>query len=196
MEPNYEAIALYERARRQGWWHRTWARLRRRPTRLLELSAAVAGNTICGRHYLGTQTVPLNQIRGTEGRPDTFDDAFHPIAKQTRERWLGIATAWLLGVGLPPVELIRLGALYVVRDGHHRISVARALEISEIDAVVTAWDVATAPRPVPDAANVSQGSLARMAARLHSAMAAWPAGHGRPNQDMAALQECIDCGTS
>ena len=164
MLPANEAIALYERTRRRGWWHRLAAWMCGRPTRLLDLTVLMAGGTIRAQHYLGAQTVPLRLIRGTEGRRDTFDDAFHPIERHIRERWLGIATAWLQGVALPPVELIRLGEFYAVRDGHHRISVVHALGIAEIDAIVTAWDVTAVPQPVSALAGVSQGATAGMGA--------------------------------
>lgn len=78
-----------------------------------------------------------------------FDDAFHPIRTHTELRWRRVARAGLAGVTLPPVELIRIGEAYFVRDGHHRISVARALGQKEIDAVVTVWQVE--PQPVPGA---------------------------------------------
>ena len=156
MLPANEAIALYERTRRRGWWHRLAAWMCGRPTQLLDLTALMAGGTIRAHHYLGAQTVPLRLIRGTEGRRDAFDDAFYPLSQHTRGRWLGIATAWLQGVALPPVELIRLGEFYAVRDGHHRISVVSALGIAEIDGLVTAWDVAAAPRPVSALAGASR----------------------------------------
>jgi len=53
-----------------------------------------------------------------------------------------VATAILKGKPLPPVELIEVGGRYFVIDGHHRISVARMLKQSHIDAIVTVWDVA------------------------------------------------------
>jgi hypothetical protein len=141
MVPTYEAVTLYERAHQQSGWHRIGARLLGRSARLLDLNQIVAGGTISARHYLGAQTVPIQQIRGTEGQRDAFDDAFHPLTIHTRGRWLSIASAWLQGASLPPVDLIRLGDVYFVRDGHHRISVARALGQQEIDAFVTVWEV-------------------------------------------------------
>src|SRR5215207_5618270 len=104
MGPTSESIVLYERARRHGWWHRIGARLRGQPTRLLSLATIVAGGTISARHVLGAQAVLIVQIRGSEGRRDLFDDAFHPLGKHTRARCMGIATAWLQGVALPPVD--------------------------------------------------------------------------------------------
>jgi len=46
------------------------------------------------------------------------------------------------GLALPPVELIQVGEVYFVVDGHHRISAARALKYTHVDAVVTEWTVA------------------------------------------------------
>ena len=70
-----------------------------------------------------------------------FDWAFRPRVWDTAERWRRVAEAWLEGVALPPVELIRVGDVYFVRDGHHRISVAAACGAREIDALVTVWEV-------------------------------------------------------
>jgi hypothetical protein len=57
------------------------------------------------------------------------------------ERWLRVAEAYRRGMSLPPVQLIKAGESYFVRDGHHRISVARALGQQEIDAEVVVWEV-------------------------------------------------------
>jgi hypothetical protein len=158
MSFSQEAIGLYERARWRGWWHRLGAWLCGRPSRLRDVATLSAGHALAGGHHLGAQAVPLAQIRGSEGRRDLFDDRFYPLGDRPRQRWLGIATAWLQGVPLPPVELIRLGEVYVVRDGNHRISVARTLGLAEIDAVVTAWELAprslqAQPNPAPSARN-------------------------------------------
>jgi hypothetical protein len=114
---------------------------------LLDLSAVAAACTIHNRHYSGTRTVPIGQIRGSEGRCEDFDGAFHPLKTHNEERWVSVAGAQLRGTGLPAVELIQLGEVYFVRDGHHRISVAAALGQQEIDAVVTIWHVT---EPVQD----------------------------------------------
>ncbi|NMC53097.1 MAG: ParB N-terminal domain-containing protein, partial [Chloroflexi bacterium] len=59
-----------------------------------------------------------------------------------RERWTRIGMLMMMGEPLPAVELIQVGDEYYVRDGHHRISAARALGYRHIDAVVTAWQPA------------------------------------------------------
>jgi uncharacterized protein (DUF1015 family) len=85
--------------------------------------------------------VPIAKIQGSEGRCQDFDSAFHPTHNHTEERWVSIATAEKLEVSLPPVELIQVGEIYYVRDGHHRISVAKSLGQMVIEAQVTVWDI-------------------------------------------------------
>ena len=85
--------------------------------------------------------VPISQICGSEGRCHDFDRDFHPLQDHNKERWLGIARARQRGKALPPVELVRVGDVYFVLDGHHRISVARALGQRHIEAKVMVWQV-------------------------------------------------------
>jgi hypothetical protein len=134
--------ALYQRAYSQGWQHKVWSALIGRSRRLLNLATVQATCAVVGRHYAGGQTVPMDQIRGSLGRSNDFDMDFYPLQTHNRERWLNIAKARQRGVNLPPVELIQVGDVYFVLDGHHRISVARALGQKYIDAVVTVWQVA------------------------------------------------------
>jgi hypothetical protein len=124
-----------------GWWYRLWAALRGKPRQLLDLRAATADQVVRARRADGVRIVQIRRILGSESRADEFDSAFHPIRTHTEARWRGVARAWLDGASLPPVELIRIGDVYFVRDGHHRISVAKALGQQEIEAVVTVWQV-------------------------------------------------------
>jgi hypothetical protein len=146
------AARLYSQTRLASWWAARWGRLigHRPPARdLMALASRVQG-----QHSLGLQTVPLAQIRGSEGRTTDFDAAFRPLADHSRGRWVSIARARLADEPLPAVELILVDDMYYVRDGNHRISVARALGQQQIDAQVTVWDVALAPEagcPAPSA---------------------------------------------
>jgi hypothetical protein len=96
-----------------------------------------------GNRYMGRKDVALDDIRGTEGRTADFDDKFYPRTDRIRQRWQSVARAMEQGISLPPVELILVGKTYYVRDGHHRISVTRALGYKTILAEVTAWDEIT-----------------------------------------------------
>jgi hypothetical protein len=89
----------------------------------------------------GLQLVAIDQIQGSQGRCRDFDRAFYPRQHHSQSRWLQVATARALGMALPPVALVQVGNIYFVRDGHHRISVARALGQTEIEAEVRVWRI-------------------------------------------------------
>jgi hypothetical protein len=85
---------------------------------------------------LGIYQVPLEAIVGSVGRYHDFDAAFLPRQSQTKRRWLSIDRAHYEDVELPPIELYKLGETYFVKDGNHRVSVARERGQLFIDAVV------------------------------------------------------------
>ena len=142
MVPTSDASILYSSAHRAARLRQAWAKVRGQSCRLLDLTTVAATCAIGDRRAAGMQTVSIRQIRGSEGRRDDFDVAFGPLRAHTEARWVSVARAHLRGIGLPAVELIQVGTVYFVRDGHHRISVAAALGQQEIDAVVTVWRVA------------------------------------------------------
>ena len=140
------SFRLYTSVCRAGWFGQIWAKLHGQPRRLRDLTEVAAGGAVGNRRAAGTQAVPIQQICGSEGRCEDFDNAFRPLKGHTQDRWLSVARGYLAGHGLPPVELIQIGESYFVRDGHHRISVAAAIGQHEIDAVVTVWQVAEPAR--------------------------------------------------
>jgi hypothetical protein len=78
---------------------------------------------------------------GSESHRNDFDANFYPLRESMRERWECIAGLCLNGASLPAVDLIQVGAEYFVRDGHHRISVARVQGWEYVDAQVTVLEV-------------------------------------------------------
>ena len=83
------------------------------------------------------QVVPLGCIVGTLEASPHFDERFRPASEVVRHRWERIALAHRRGEALPPVVLrARPDGCYVV-DGRHRVSVARALGLRDIDGLVT-----------------------------------------------------------
>lgn len=135
------AQKLYHQARRRHRLGQIWSALTGRSRRLFDLAEVEAVCAIRGRHHAGIRAVPIRDIRGSVGRSGDFDQAFYPLNAHHKERWLGVATARQMGLALPAVELIQVGDIYFVSDGHHRISVAKTLGQREIDAVVTRWEV-------------------------------------------------------
>ncbi len=89
-----------------------------------------------GEVYMGMQVVPVALIAGSEGRYHDFDNHFFPRNMHLKRRWESIDRAHLTDVILPPIVLYEIGGLYFVRDGNHRVSVAKAQGIENIDAEV------------------------------------------------------------
>jgi hypothetical protein len=125
----------------KAFLEKIYAFLSQRSRNLLDLTAEVSERKIIRQHYAGVRTVPLSRIKGSEGRSSDFDCDFNPLHARTRNRWISIAIARAQGDTLPLVELIQLGEDYFVRDGHHRISVARAFSEEYIDAIVVVLEL-------------------------------------------------------
>ena len=81
--------------------------------------------------------IPLCAIRGTlePSRAVAFDADFRP-APIARARWQRVWLAEQHGDGAAAVSVVPVGDGYAVRDGHHRISVARSRGALTIDASV------------------------------------------------------------
>ena len=112
-------------------------RLRRRPAACSELPVHDGLATGMRTMARGIQSIPLDAIEGTlePSRAQDFDRAFRP-SPRTRDRWLRVWIAGHRGVTLPPIAVVRIGEKYAIRDGHHRVSVARARGAVAIDAIV------------------------------------------------------------
>jgi hypothetical protein len=132
-----QAMSQYEKVLGRGRRQQLKAKFTGRSRQLLALADLHDGQHSSEQRYGGLQTVSLHHIRGSENRVKEFDIDFNPLVEHIEQRWVGIAAAHLTGKHLPPVELIQVGETYFVRDGHHRISVARAYGQCEIDAVIT-----------------------------------------------------------
>ena len=120
------AAVAFCSAYRRGRLGQLLALLRQRPAALVDLATLMDGLTWCGQSSAGTHAVLLDRICGSEHRALDFDAAWRPLQTHTRQRWISVARAYGLGIELPPIELLQIGDRYLVRDGHHRISVACA----------------------------------------------------------------------
>lgn len=108
--------------------------LLRRPDSCLPVFDACGVSTHAGP---GVREIPLEAIRGTvePSRAAQFDSAFRP-ARAVRTRWQRIWMAEQRGTPLPPISVVPVGDAFALRDGHHRVSVARARGALTIDAQV------------------------------------------------------------
>ena len=128
------------RARRRATIAKLVARLRGEPDDvgvILPYSEVIDALGFVSERPVGLKVVTLDAIVGTIDRGRDFDRSFRPTSARLRSRWEHIATAMRRGEALPPVDLLKVGEIYFVRDGHHRVSVARALGRTDIDAYVT-----------------------------------------------------------
>jgi hypothetical protein len=155
--PAADAQSDFLRARRDRSLSRLAGRMRRDPgdvNVILPFEEVVAALGRTGERSLGLKVIALDSIVGTVDRTADFDRRFRPTSARVRGRWERIAQAMRRGESMPPISVFRIGDLHFVRDGHHRVSVARALGRSDIDAYVT--EVSTR---VPLASGMRVGDL-------------------------------------
>jgi hypothetical protein len=135
-----DAQTDFSRARRRQLLSRLADRLRREPDDvnvILPFDEVVEAVGRRSERRLGLQAIELDSIVGTVDRSREFDRSFRPTSRRLRQRWERINKAMRQGESLPPTDVYRIGELHFVRDGHHRVSVARALGMEVIDAYVT-----------------------------------------------------------
>jgi len=86
--------------------------------------------------YIGSRTIPIKLIAGSEGRYRDFNKYFLPRKEHLRHRWQRVDEAHIKDIILPPIQLYEIGGIYFVRDGNHRVSVAKMQNVEFIDAEV------------------------------------------------------------
>jgi hypothetical protein len=133
-----EAEHAYRRLARQRRRAEVAARLgRREPEGLRNLATDTGWAAVAHRRRLGVQPIAIDSIVGSVDRPKAiaFDRCFRP-PRWSRGRWTQMCLAVRRGTAMPPIAVYRAGGEHFVRDGHHRVSVARALGTDMIDADV------------------------------------------------------------
>ena len=133
-----------ERARGRAFWSNVTHTLRGIPNELLPFSV-VKDLHPAGENYGGVKPIPIQQIVGSVDRYRDFDHYFLPRVGHTIERWAGIRQAGLEGKELPPISVYKVGDVYFVKDGHHRVSVARNAGQKFIDAEIIELNVTVPP---------------------------------------------------
>lgn len=135
---------IWNQARRKAFWERLSATLglSRGPATLIPFEEVQQKLRLNQSAYRGLQQVPLDQIVGSVGRYHDFTRTFLPLIESDSARWRRIAELQM-ETGLPPIELYKVGDAYFVKDGNHRVSVARQFGMSTIEAYVWEYESKT-----------------------------------------------------
>ena len=136
----HQAVFDFRRARRKAGRELLRARLRGESAELLsyeQVRQMLKGKTGA---VIGLQEIPLDAIVGSVGRYVDFSRSFLPLQDSDEARWARVQLKNLSLDGLPPIEVYQVGEVYFVRDGNHRVSVARQLGTTHIEAYVTQID--------------------------------------------------------
>ncbi len=151
----HEATKRYQSARRKLFFQELLSLVRGRSPELLSFDSVQAALQAWQQvEKREPEMVSLNKIVGSVGRYRDFNREFLPKGSISQERWRAVDAAMNSQAGLPPVELYQIGDAYFVRDGNHRVSVARANGLKDIEAYVTRIET-----PVPIDANTQTEDL-------------------------------------
>lgn len=151
-----QARSDFESARRKSFWRSVASWFTRTNNELLPYSEVRKQIPLGGQRDIGLRQIPLDQIVGSVGRYRDFDRAFLPKHANTSGRWINIDRAHLQDIILPPIEVYKIGDAYFVKDGNHRVSVARERGQVDIDAYVIELD-----SPVPIGPDTDVNDLIR-----------------------------------
>ena len=138
--PKLHARQRFEQARRQASRAQMAARLTGEDINLLPFEAIRTNLQQQNPFYRGIIEVPLDAIVGSVGRYKTFTRKFLPLTNSVQDRWVAV-DALAVQTGWPPIELYQVGNIYFVKDGNHRVSVARHLKLDSLEAHVMAYPV-------------------------------------------------------
>jgi hypothetical protein len=156
MSPNkyqiHTAIQDFQSARQRAAVQEILARVTGRSTRLLSYEDVAQKLKLRARTERGIQNIPLDAIVGSVGRYSDFTRTFLPRRSDDRDRWAGVKAAMEKSEGLPPIEVYKVGEVYFVVDGNHRVSIARQQDASTIEARVIEFqtEVELTPDVQPD----------------------------------------------
>jgi len=143
MLDDVQARLEFKEARRKAFFEKVLALLTDRPVDLLPFEEVRRKLRLRSQYYRGLQEIALDRIVGSVSRYRDFTRTFLPRHDAMRERWARIDTLTRQG-GLPPIEVYQVGDVYFVKEGNHRVSVARQAGAQTIEAYV--WEF---PTPVP-----------------------------------------------
>lgn len=131
------AVDDFKRARRSAAMQQMMARLTGQSADLLAYDDVCRAVKSSEGVKQGVYEIPLDAIVGSVGRYQDFTRNFWPKNDSDEERWVRVKTAVNEMVGMPPIDVYKVGDVYFVIDGNHRVSIARQLGSDSITARVT-----------------------------------------------------------
>lgn len=149
-----EAARNFQSARVSAFWQAAWALLTGKSIDLLSFDEVRQKLRLTDERYIGLQEIPIDKIVGSVGRYKDFTRSFLPRTNAVRSRWQRLDAMARGSEGFPPIEVYKVGDVYFVIDGNHRVSVARQLGSKTIEAYVTEL-----PTSVPLEADIQPDDL-------------------------------------
>ena len=131
------AINDFKRAHRKAAFQEIFAKLTGQSANLLSYEEVFQKIRIQGQAEKGLRDIPLDAIIGSVGRYRDFTRSFFPRNESDQERWARVKTAVESMEGVPPIDVYKVGEAYFVKDGNHRVSIARQIGAEYIQAYVT-----------------------------------------------------------
>lgn len=146
---NYmEGMSKFGQARARAFFEELLNLLRGKPAELLSFEDIRTRLRLREESYKGLQDIEIDKIRGSVGRYKNFTSTFLPKNNEMRERWSRVYAKISSMEGVPPIEVYKVGEVYFVRDGNHRVSIARQMGAKTIQAHVT--ELPTSIQITPD----------------------------------------------
>jgi len=124
-DANNLANADFESALRKSFWHSLLSWFSKNNNNLLNFDEIRRQIPWQGQYDRGMQEIRLDDIVGSVGRYQDFDRTFLPRYFRSRDRWTNIDKLHIKDINIPPIEVYKIGSVYFVKDGNHRVSVAR-----------------------------------------------------------------------
>ena len=181
------AIHDFQSARQRGAVQEILARLTGKSTQLLSYDDVAEKLKLRARTERGVQHIPLAAIVCSVGRNTDFTRTFLPRHAGDQQRWANVKAVFMdinSGSSLPPIEVYKVGEVYFVVDGNHRVSIAKQEGLTTIEARVIEFktDITLTPDVQPDDLIIKAEYVEFLdTTRIHEA---------RPNVDLSVTTCC------
>jgi nucleotide-binding universal stress UspA family protein len=149
---NYQsALQDFNDARLKGSLQEALARLTGKSNELLSYDEVAQKLKLRARSDRGIREIPVDAIVGSVGRYTEFTRTFLPRRLEDQDRWARVK-AVMIETGLEPIEVYKVGEVYFVLDGNHRVSIARqeGFEFIEAHVIEVNTNIPITPDLQPD----------------------------------------------